>query len=152
MNDSCAVFRMARDTISCSSAEVSVHCADSSVMPLHWIGTDSKLSAGGGVSVGGFAMTFTAGALDAVEAGRLGDGAGLAWTPCSRHARESCRGKSTSMPPPGVVLCSLSGGGSMSKLAMPGEETDPPWELLGSGVFRPEPARLSGGAASSVGV
>lgn len=132
MNDSCAVRRIALDTISCSSAEVSVHCADSRVMPRHATGTDSKLSAGGGVSVGGFAMAFTAGALDAVDAGRLGVGVGLAWTPCSRHSR---------------VSRNDGGGGMWSKLAVPGDGTEPPAEL-GAGESYP----AYRGAVSSVEV
>lgn len=89
INDSCAVFRIARDTISWSSADESVHCADSSGMPRHAIGVDSKLSAGGGVSVGGLERAFTAGTLDAVDAGRLGSPSTTAWTACSRISRES---------------------------------------------------------------
>lgn len=114
MNDSCAVLRIALDTISCSSADVSVHCAVSSVIPRHCTGTDSKLSVGGGVSVGGFAMTLTAGALDARDTGRLGSRAGLVCTPCSCQSRAS-----------------RSGGGraTWSKFGAPGDGSEPVAEL-----------------------
>lgn len=39
---------------------MNVHCAASSVNPLHWMGAGSKLRGGGGFKVRGFAMTLTA--------------------------------------------------------------------------------------------
>ena len=128
MNDAWAVCRIERETISCNSCDESVHCAVSSDIPRHTIGTDSKSSAGGGTSVGGFASTFTAGVLDAEDIGLLGAASGPTWTPSSRHSR---------IPRTPEVLPMASGAGSGSKSAVFGEEREPACELC-AGEARPE--------------
>ena len=85
MKDSCAVLRIARETISCSCSEVMFHFALSRVMPRQAMGTDSKLTGAGGVSVGGLRMTFTAGVGDLALVGV----AASVWTACSRCPRKS---------------------------------------------------------------
>jgi hypothetical protein len=65
MYDSCAVRRIALDTMSCSSPEDNVHCAVSIVIPRQAIGgIVSKATGGGSVNVGGLTMTLTAGVAD----------------------------------------------------------------------------------------
>lgn len=53
MKDSPALRRIALETISWSSEDVNVHCAASRERPFQGIGTDSKVTAGGGGSGGG---------------------------------------------------------------------------------------------------
>lgn len=123
MNDSSAVLRIALETTSCSSLDDIVHCDVSSVIPRHCMGTDSKLSAGGGVKVGCFAMTLTAG-VTALETGGVGATEGdtcIAWSREARPGDGAC-GKSVKEP---------------SKLLATGDEAEPDGEL-NIGELRPE--------------
>lgn len=95
------------------------HCALSRVMPRQAMGTESKLTALGGVSVGCLTMSFTAGVDDLVVAG-VGRSV---WIPCSRRDRCS------------AASCNTSA--SRSKLAAVGDEVDPACELT-AGEFLPE--------------
>jgi len=82
MKFSWAEVRMAVETISWSCSDVRFHWAASRVIPRHGTGDASKLTAGGGESVGVFLMTFTAGAAMSGVLGVLGTGSGMpVWIP-----------------------------------------------------------------------
>ena len=124
MNPSCADIRMARDTMSCSCSDENVHCAACSVRAFQLTIGTSKLSAGGGSSVGALTMSLTAGVEARLDA--LAMSPGLTWTDCSRCSGDLALGLM-------YAACSES----WERLGMLGDwgREPPSWDV---GEFLPE--------------
>lgn len=87
MKDSRAESLIARETISCNSAEVNVHCAASNDKPLNEMGIESKLISGGGTRATDLGITLTASFGSELV---VGDGGGDVWTPTSNNVLDRC--------------------------------------------------------------